>query len=334
MTLSLAVLGAGRIGRVHARAIAATPGARLVAVADALPQAAEALAIEHGCDIRSIDQIATSPDVEAVVICTPTDTHADLIEIFARTGTPIFCEKPIDLSLARVRACLKVVAQTGTPLMIGFNRRFDPHFTALKRQIDSGAIGTVEQVQITSRDPGLPHLDYLPRSGGLFRDMTIHDFDMARHLLGEEPEWLMATASALVDPQVAALGDVDTAMVVMQTAGGRQAMITNSRRASYGYDQRIEVHGSAGMVQAVNVHEAGIVTATAAGFTAPPLQNFFMDRYAAAYGAEIAAFLRHLADGTAPTPSGQDGLMALAMADAAALSVARGARVRLAEVLD
>jgi myo-inositol 2-dehydrogenase/D-chiro-inositol 1-dehydrogenase len=333
MTLSLAVLGAGRIGRVHARAIAATPGARLVAVADALPEAAAALAAGHGCDVRTIEAIAASADVDAVAICTPTDTHADLIETFARAGKPIFCEKPIDLSLARVRGCLAVVAETGTPLMIGFNRRFDPHFAALKAQIDAGRIGAVEQVQITSRDPGLPHLDYLPRSGGLFRDMTIHDFDMARHLLGEEPEWIMATASVLVDPQVAALGDVDTAMVVMQTAGGRQASISNSRRASYGYDQRIEVHGSAGMVQAANVHEARIVTATAAGFTEPLLQNFFMDRYAAAYAAEIAAFLRHLAEGTPPTPSGADGLMALAMAEAAALSLARGASVRLAEVL-
>lgn len=333
MTLNIAVLGAGRIGRVHARAIAATPGARLVAVADALPEAAAALAGAEGAAVRTVDQIAASADVDAVAICTPTDTHADLIERFARAGKPIFCEKPIDLSLARVRACLEVVAQTGTPLMIGFNRRFDPHFAALKAQVDAGAIGAVEQVQITSRDPGLPHLEYLPRSGGLFRDMTIHDFDMARHLLGEEPEWLMATATVLVDPRVAALGDVDTAIVVMQTASGRQAVITNSRRASYGYDQRIEVHGASGMVQAVNVHEAGIVTATALGFTAPPLQNFFMDRYAAAYAAEIAAFVRHLSEGSAPTPSGQDGLMALAMAEAAALSVARGARIRLAEVL-
>jgi myo-inositol 2-dehydrogenase / D-chiro-inositol 1-dehydrogenase len=333
MSLSLALLGAGRIGRVHAQAIAATPGARLVAVADALPEAAQALAAAHGCAVRSIAAIATSPDVDAVAICTPTDTHADLIAVFARAGKPIFCEKPVDLSLARVRACLEVVTATGTPLMIGFNRRFDPHFAALKAQIDAGAIGAVEQVQITSRDPGLPHLDYLPRSGGLFRDMTIHDFDMARHLLGEDPAWLMATATVLVDPQVAALGDVDTAMIVMQTASGRQAVITNSRRASYGYDQRIEVHGAAGMVQAVNVHTAGIITATAAGFVTPPLQGFFMDRYAAAYAAEIAAFLRHLAQGTAPAPSGQDGLMALAMAEAAQLSVARGTRVALAEVL-
>lgn len=333
MPLSIAVLGAGRIGRVHARAIAATPGARLVAVADALPEAAQALAASQGCTVRSIDDIATARDVDAVAICTPTDTHADLIEVFARTGKAIFCEKPIDLSLARVRACLDVVAQTGTPLMIGFNRRFDPHFAALKAQIDGGAIGAVEQVLITSRDPGLPHLDYLPRSGGLFRDMTIHDFDMARHLLGEEPEWLMATASVLVDPQVAAMGDVDTATVMMRTPSGKQAVITNSRRASYGYDQRLEVHGSAGMVQAQNVHAAGIVTATAAGYTAPPLQGFFMDRYAAAYAAEIAAFLRHLSEGTAPTPSGRDGLMALAMAEAASLSLARGAPVSLAEAL-
>ncbi|HEX2020472.1 MAG TPA: inositol 2-dehydrogenase [Aurantimonas sp.] len=333
MSLSIAVLGAGRIGKVHAAAIAATHGARLAAVADAMAPAAEALAAAYGCPVRTIEEIAAASDVDAVAICTPTDTHADLIEMFARAGKPIFCEKPIDLSLERVRQCLAVVAETGTPLMVGFNRRFDPHFAAVKRAIDEGRIGTVEQVVITSRDPGLPHLDYLPRSGGLFRDMTIHDFDMARHLLGEEVARVMATASVLVDPRVRELGDVDTASVILTTASGRQAVITNSRRATYGYDQRIEAHGSDGMVSGENQHEANVTLASATGYTRPPLQNFFMTRYAAAYAAEIATFLSALESGTPMLPSGEDGLMALALAEAADRSVAEGRWVDMSEIL-
>lgn len=331
MTLSIAVLGAGRIGKVHAEAIGATPGARLVAVADAHVPSAEDLSARHGCRVSTIEEIVASADVDAVAICTPTDTHADLIERFARAGKPIFCEKPIDLSLERVRACLAVVEETGTPLMIGFNRRFDPHFAAVKRAIDDGRIGAVEQVALTSRDPGLPHLDYLPRSGGLFRDMTIHDFDMARFLLGEEVETVFAATSVLVDPRVGELGDVDTASVILRTASGRQAVITNSRRATYGYDQRIEVHGSAGMVSAQNQHEASVTVATGEGYLNPPLQNFFMTRYAAAYRAEIAAFLTALESGAPMTPSGQDGLMALALAEAADRSAREGRCVRPGE---
>ncbi|HSF64810.1 MAG TPA: Gfo/Idh/MocA family oxidoreductase, partial [Paracoccaceae bacterium] len=232
MTLNIALLGAGRIGRVHARAVAATPGARLVSVSDAIPAAAESLAAEYGAEVRDISTVAGAPGIDAVLICTPTDTHADLIETHARAGQAIFCEKPVDLSLARVRACLGVVEAAGTPLMIGFNRRFDPHFAAVRRAIDDGRIGTPEMVTITSRDPGLPHLDYLPRSGGMFRDMTIHDFDMARFLLGEEIDTVQAAASVLVDPRVAEMGDVDSATVILVTASGKQAVITNSRRAT------------------------------------------------------------------------------------------------------
>lgn len=333
MTLSIAVLGAGRIGKVHAEAIAATPGARLVAVADAHGPSAETLAALHGCRVSTIEEIEAARDVDAVAICTPTDTHADLIERFARAGKPIFCEKPIDLSLARVRACLAVVAETGTPLMIGFNRRFDPHFSAVKRAIDEGRIGSVEQVVLTSRDPGLPHFDYLPRSGGLFRDMTIHDFDMARFLLGEEVETVFAQTSVLVDPRVGELGDVDTASVLLRTAAGRQAVITNSRRATYGYDQRIEVHGSAGMVSAQNQHEAAVTLATDEGYLVPPLQNFFMTRYADAYRAEIGAFLKAVETKGAVSPSGEDGMMALALAEAAARSAKSGQSVRVADIL-
>ncbi|MCC0063508.1 MAG: inositol 2-dehydrogenase [Defluviimonas sp.] len=333
MTARFAVLGAGRIGQVHARAISSTAGASLVAVADALPAAAEAMAGTYGCDIRSIDAIEKATDVDAVVICTPTDTHADLIERFARAGKAIFCEKPVDLSIDRVRRCLDVVDQTGATLMVGFNRRFDPDFIASKAAIDRGAIGKVEMVTITSRDPGAPPLDYIPRSGGIFRDMTIHDFDMARWLLGEEPTTVLAAASVLTDPRIGELGDFDSVNVILRTGSGRQAVITNSRRASYGYDQRIEVHGEKGSVAAANTHESKVQIATSDGFRKPPLLNFFMTRYTAAYANEIAAFIEAINAGTAPPTSGEDGLKALALAEAALLSVKERRAVEVSEVL-
>ena len=333
MTVRFALLGAGRIGKVHARAVAGSRGARLVAVTDALPAAAEALAAEHGAEVRDIDAIEAARDVDAVLICTPTDTHAELIQRFARAGKGIFCEKPVDLSLARVRETLKVVEETGATLMVGFNRRFDRDFRALKAAIDAGRIGKVEMVAITSRDPGAPPISYIERSGGLFRDMTIHDFDMARWLLGEEVEGVFAVGSVLTDPAIGRAGDVDSATVVLKTASGRQCVITNSRRASYGYDQRVEVLGDKGAVSAENVHEAGVQVATGEGFVRPPLLNFFMERYAVAYAAEIEAFVAALTEGTKPPVTGEDGLLALALADAAVRSMAEGRLVRVSEIL-
>jgi myo-inositol 2-dehydrogenase/D-chiro-inositol 1-dehydrogenase len=332
MTLRFGLLGAGRIGKVHARAIRADAGAALVAVADAVPEAAEAIARDSGCAIRSVEEIEASPDVDAVVICTPTDTHAGLIERFARAGKAVFCEKPIDLSVARVKDCLKVVEETGATLMVGFNRRFDPDFMAVRAAIDAGQVGDVEMVTIASRDPGAPPLDYIRRSGGIFRDMTIHDFDMARWLLGEEPETVLAAASVLTDPAIGAAGDYDSVNVILRTREGRQAVITNSRRATYGYDQRIEVLGSKGSVAAENHREANIEIATEKGFTRPPLLNFFMTRYVAAYANEVAGFIKAV-NGKSPTPTtGEDGLRALVLADAALRSVEEGRAVRVAEV--
>lgn len=333
MTLRFGLLGAGRIGKVHARAITGDADARLVAVADAMPEAAAAVAAHYGCEVRTIEAIEAAGDIDAVVICTPTDTHADLIERFARAGKAIFCEKPVDLSLRRVRDCLAVADGAGATLMVGFNRRFDPDFAAVKAAIDAGTIGAVEMVTITSRDPAAPPYDYITRSGGIFRDMTIHDFDMARWLLGEEPETVLAAASVLVDPKIGELGDYDSVNVILRTASGRQAIITNSRRASYGYDQRIEVHGSLGAVSAQNTHEARIEVATATGFARPPLLDFFMSRYTAAYAAEIAAFIAAVRDRRAPPTTGGDGLRALALADAAVLSATEGRAVRVSEVL-
>ena len=333
MTVRFAILGAGRIGQVHARAVTSTPDATLVAIADPVADAAQRVADAYGCDIRSIDEIAASDDVGAVAICTPTNTHADLIEQFAKAGKAVFCEKPIDLSLERVKTCLKTVEAEDATLMVGFNRRFDPDFMALKRSIDDGRIGDVEMITLTSRDPGPPPYEYIKVSGGIFRDMTIHDFDVARWLLGEEVETVQAAASVLTDTKIGELGDFDSINVILTTASGKQCTITNSRRATYGYDQRIEVLGSKGSVSAENHREANIEIADSTGYLRPPLLNFFMSRYVNAYANEIAAFVGAVANGS-PTPTtGHDGMMALALADAALKSVAEGSVVKVSDVV-
>jgi myo-inositol 2-dehydrogenase/D-chiro-inositol 1-dehydrogenase len=329
MTVRFGLLGAGRIGKVHARAVASNPDAKLVAVADAFEKAAKDIASAYGADVRTIDEIAAAKDIDAVIVCTPTDTHADLIEQFSKAGKAVFCEKPVDLSAERVRQCLKTVEATGATLMVGFNRRFDPHFAAVRKAIDDGAIGEVEQVVITSRDPGAPPVDYIKRSGGIFRDMTIHDFDMARFLLGEEPVSVSAQAAVLVDKEIGKAGDFDSVSVILQTASGKQCIISNSRRATYGYDQRIEVHGSKGMVAAENQRPVSIEVANGSGYTRPPLHDFFMTRYTEAYANEIAAFIAAMTKGTKASPSGKDGLAALALADAALESATTGKTVKL-----
>ena len=330
MTIRFGLLGAGRIGKVHAKAVTGDPQAKLVAVADAFPAAAQAIADAYGCAVRSIDEIEAASDVDAVVICTPTDTHADLIERFARAGKAIFCEKPVDLDARRVEDCLKVVTETGAKLMVGFNRRFDPHFMAVREAIDAGSIGDVEMVTITSRDPGAPPVDYIKRSGGIFRDMTIHDFDMARFLLGEEPVKVQASGAVLVDEKIGTEGgDYDSVSVILTTASGKQCVISNSRRATYGYDQRIEVHGSTGMVAAENQRPVSIEIASASGYTRPPLYDFFMTRYTTAYANEIAAFIAALTKGTPMSPSGTDGLKALVIADAALRSAKENVAVTI-----
>ncbi|PTW56585.1 myo-inositol 2-dehydrogenase [Breoghania corrubedonensis] len=332
MTLNVALLGAGRIGKVHARAVNAVAGARLLAVADPLGEAATALASAYGAEVRDVAAIEVATDIDAVIVCTPTDTHADLIERFARAGKAIFCEKPVDLSVERVRACLKVVEGEGATLMLGFQRRFDAQFRAARDAIAAGTIGTVEMVQIVSRDPGPPPPAYIASSGGIFRDMTIHDFDMARFLLGEEIEAVQASASVLTDPEIGRLGDYDSASIILTTASGRHCSISNSRRATYGYDQRAEVLGSKGMVAVANERPVSVVTATGDGFCAPPLHDFFMTRYEKAYAAEIEAFVGFVQSGRAPSPGGDDGLRALVIAEAAARSITEGRTVRTNEI--
>src|SRR3954469_5247718 len=328
--IRIAVLGAGRIGRIHGRNAASQPNARLVAVADPHAPSAQALAEATGAEVAGLDAIVERSDGDAILVCPPPPPHADLIERGARAGKAIFCEKPVDLSSARIEACLATVDTAGTPLMIGFNRRFDPNFAGLRQRLADGEVGEVEIVTILSRDPGPPPVSYIATSGGLFRDMMIHDFDMARFLLlGDEPVEVHAVGSSLVDPAIGQAGDVDTAAVLLKTASGRIVQISNSRRATYGYDQRIEVHGSKGMIRAGNIHRTTVEVANASGITADPVQDFFLERYAEAYRAELAAFLYAVEAGEKPEPSGQDGLKAQRLADAATESAQSGKPVRI-----
>ena len=267
------------------------------------------------------------PAIQGVLIATPTDLHADQIEREAQAAKPIFCEKPVALALNRARRSVAVATGCGVPLMIGFQRRFDPSFRRLRDIIDSGDIGDVELVQITSRDSVPPPIAFVERSGGLFRDMMIHDFDMARFLIGEEIVEVTATGSVLIDKAIGTAGDVDTAAATLRTSGGRLALISNSRRATYGYDQRVEVHGSLGMVSAGNPVATTVTRAGGAGFATDPLRDFFMDRYVDAYRHEIEAFCDLVRGKEVAYSDGTDGLVALAIADAAAQSAETGRSV-------
>lgn len=322
--MKLGILGAGRIGAVHARNAVASARIKLVAVSDVISEAASALSRETGAPTRPIDSMIDDPAIDAVLLATPTDTHADLSERAATAGKAVFCEKPVDLDADRVRACLAHIEAAGTVFFVGFNRRFDPSFARFKHRLDDGEIGDVEVLSITSRDPSPPPVSYIERSGGLFRDMMIHDLDMACWLLDETPVRVHAAASVLVDPAIGAAGDVDTAVVTLEFRSGRLCQISNSRRATYGYDQRIEAHGALGMLQAANQRDTTVLRADAAGFASDPAQHFFLERYAEAYRAELEAFAGSVIDGGQPSPNGADGLRALILADSAAQSAQTG----------
>jgi myo-inositol 2-dehydrogenase/D-chiro-inositol 1-dehydrogenase len=327
--ISFCLFGAGRIGRIHADNLLRHPDTELRYVVDVSREAATQLAGRSGAQVADTGKALADPEVRAVIIASSTDTHADLIQAGARAGKAIFCEKPLDLDIARAEASLAVASRSGVVLSIGFNRRYDPAFSRLRREIATGAVGKVEVVSITSRDPSPPPLEYVSRSGGLFRDMMIHDLDMARWLLGEEPVEVFARGGALVDARIAAAGDIDTAVVVLATASGKLCQITNSRRCAYGYDQRIEVFGSAGMVRADNVAATSVETAGVGGFVREPALPFFLERYAEAYRIELDEFLKALRGEVAQLTTGEDGRRALLLADAAQRSLETGAPVKL-----
>jgi myo-inositol 2-dehydrogenase/D-chiro-inositol 1-dehydrogenase len=327
--LELAQFGAGRIGAIHASNIAAMKDVRLRHVVDVNAEAAKKLAARHGASVASEREAFADPAVGAVLIASSTDTHARLAIAAARAGKAIFCEKPIDLSLAKVDSCLEEVRKAGVPMFVGFNRRFDPSFSALKGRLDKGEIGSVEQVVISSRDPAPPPLAYLKVSGGMFRDMTIHDFDMARWLLGEEPVEVFAWGAALVDRKIAAAGDIDSAMLLLRTASDRMCHINNSRRAVYGYDQRIEVFGAKGMLRAENLGETTVEHFSPRGTLADRPLDFFLERYAAAYRAELSAFVLALQKGQQMPVGAEDGRRALVLAEAAIRSLKKGIAVKI-----
>lgn len=327
--LRLGLLGCGRIGQVHARSAGHIAGVAVTAVADAFAAPAAELAAQTGAKVMEPAALIESAEVDAVVIGTPTDTHYDLIQAAAASGKAIFCEKPVDMSADRIRQCISAVEAADVSFLTAFNRRFDPNFANIQSRIAEGEIGNVEIVTILSRDPSPPPISYIKSSGGIFRDMMIHDFDMARFLLGEEPVTVYAVGSSLVDPEIGRAGDVDTAAVTLLTESGKICQISNSRRASYGYDQRVEVHGSQGMLRAENMLENSVEVATDSGFRRAPAKHFFLERYEAAYRAELTHFVEAVQNGTSPTPGIHDGLQAQLLADAAAQSLISGQQVAL-----
>ncbi len=332
----IGVLGCGRIGVMHAANIAAHAKAHLAAVYDINRAAADAVSASTGAPaMNSATDVFAAGDVDAVLIATATDTHVDLLEQAVAAGKPVLCEKPIDLSLDRVNCCAETIRGTTLPIQIGFVRRFDSGHKAVFDAARGGEIGELHQVVITSRDPGLASEAYLKVSGGILRDMTIHDFDMARYILGEEPVEVFATGSRLVAPALMqALGDHDTVTVVMTTASGKQAIITNSRKATYGYDQRVEAFGSKGMAVSENRRPHHMVL-SGEGFTdrAAPLLDFFIERYRDAFDDEIGAFVNAIETGQ-PVPVGfEDGRLALVLADAAVKSLAERRSVNVQEIV-
>jgi myo-inositol 2-dehydrogenase / D-chiro-inositol 1-dehydrogenase len=321
--------GAGRIGAIHAGNISRHPDARRHIVVDPDRVAAERLAGRYSAGVGSQTEALADPKVNAVVIASSTDTHADLVEAASRAGKAVFCEKPLDLDRGRAEACVAVTQECGVPLMVGFNRRFDPNFARLERQIRDGRLGRLELLTITSRDPAPPPIEYVRRSGGLFRDMMIHDFDMACWLLDEEPVEIFARGSVLVDPAIGEAGDFDTAVANLRMPSGALCQIAGTRRAVYGYDQRIEVLGAKGALHAENIVESTVVFHGPDGIVGDKPLPFFLERYAEAYRRELDHFIQAVGSGAVPLVGGAEGIRALALADAADQSARTGQPVRI-----
>ena len=325
--IRVAQFGAGRIGKVHAMSVAAHPEAELAHVVDILEPSAIALAEKYGAKVSDSAGALGDQSVDAVVIASSTDTHLDLILAAVEAKKPIFCEKPVDLSLERVDAQMEVIETAPVPVLIGFQRRYDRHIRGVKAAIDEGRLGDVEIVKITSRDPSPPPIEYINVSGGLFRDMMIHDLDLARWLLAEEPVEVCALGSCLVDETIGEAGDVDTAAVTMKTASGKLAQIDNSRRATYGYDQRVEAFGSKGMARAENVQTTTVEVWDAVDVAREKPPYFFLERYADAYRVEFDHFMDVVKGEAEPAVTARDGRQALALADAALNSTKSGRTV-------
>jgi len=333
--INIAVAGLGRIGKIHLKNLCRNfPEIEVVAVMDVLDEAKN-IAGEFNVPVfvTDFDKLLAVPDLDAVVICSPTDTHAGYVVKAAKAGKQIFCEKPLDLSLDRVREVLKIVDQSGVKLMLGFNRRFDPEFKKIRQLVENGSVGEVQIVKITSRDPGPPPVSYIKVSGGLFLDMTIHDFDMACYISGKQVKEVFAKAAVMVDPEIGKAGDIDTAIITLTFADGSMAVIDNCRKAVYGYDQRLEVFGSKGMAQAENNFPNNHKLYTESGVSGDLPLHFFLERYDASYNFEIREFIDALTAGNEMPVSGNDGLHSMAVALAAKKSVEEGRTVKLDEII-
>ena len=325
---NIALFGVGRIGRIHGQNIHDHPQTNVYSIIDPYVAGREELSEKYGSKIQTAEEAMSDPNVHAICICSATNTHVNLIELAATHGKAIFCEKPIDLDLEKVHNCLKTVDDNNTTLFIAFNRRYDAHFNELKTRLNNNAIGQIESLIITSRDPSAPPAEYAKTSGGMYRDMTIHDFDMVRYLMNAEPITITAYGSCMVDPEIGKAGDIDTSVVVLTFASGAIATINNSRRSGYGYDQRIEVHGSNGMLSAGNITENSVTQFGDKGAVEANPEYFFLQRYAGAYKNEWNHFVEVLGGATSLSP-GIDGERALALADAALLSLTTNKTVKL-----
>ena len=334
--LKLGVIGTGRIGKVHiATLVQSVPQAEVVAVADTNLESANEVAAAFGITAvySSYMDVLTHPEVEAVAICSPTDTHAKYIVDAAKAGKHIFCEKPVDLSLEIIKGAIDAVQKAGVKFMVGFNRRFDPNFLKIKQLVVEGKIGAPHILKITSRDPAPPPAHYSASSGGMFLDMTIHDFDMARYITGSEVTEVYAKTAVLVDPEIGKAGDIDTAIITLSFANGAIGVIDNSRKAVYGYDQRVEIFGSNGMIYADNNFPENHRYFASDGVHGSLPLNFFMDRYLEAYANEMKIFCDAVVNDKELPVTGADGLMSVAIALAAKISYLENRPVKLSEIV-
>lgn len=333
-TINVAVAGLGRIGKIHLKNLSRNfAEIKVIAVMDVLEES-KAIADEFNVPVfvNTFDELLAVPELDAVVICSPTDTHADYVVKAAQAGKQIFCEKPLDLSLERVQEVINVVEESGVKLMLGFNRRFDPEFKKIRQLVENNAVGDVQIIKITSRDPGPPPVSYVKVSGGMFLDMTIHDFDMARYISGKQVKEVFAKATVMVDPEIGEAGDVDTAIITLTFEDDSMAVIDNCRKAAYGYDQRLEVFGSKGMAQAENNFLNNHKLYTENGVLGDLPLHFFLERYDASYNQEIREFIDALVAGGKMPVDGEDGLLSIAIGLAAKKSVKENRPVKLVEI--